>query len=364
MMRRRLLMPCMMLSFSIAIITASLYMTISSAPFPPPRIPNVNDTTKRKFLNQSMENTLFFVPVNSGMLHWADNLICSLRKTTFDTTKIIFWVLDLPAKVVLEGKGYVTYHDPSLFAVSGNENYRGDTKAYKKMMLERPKFFIDILTTGYDILFVDADTIFFQSPLLIRDLEVDGVFSTDNREFYQTHDAFRDVWRRGSRVPPICNGIFWMKSSTNSIKIWQDMLDTFNDHGWWTAIWRSIYFQDDQRGMDMLLNDGRAELVEPLPSGIKPDMLQGRYSQEAELSIRLLDQTAVVNGHLLKNRRSEYEQNLVKLRWGGKDRVAVHLNWDTKQMTKEQGAKEMGFWLLDEEGHCNIRSPEPISAPS
>ncbi|KAL9133151.1 MAG: hypothetical protein Q9175_005672 [Cornicularia normoerica] len=343
-----------MFSFSIAIITASLYIKLSSRPFPPARISDIDENTKRQFSNRSMENTLFFVPVNSGMLHWADNLLCALRHVQFDTTKMIFWALDQPAQVVLQNEGYATYHDPSFFSVSGNENYRGDTKAYKRMMLERPKFFIDILATGYDILFVDADTIFFQSPLLIRDMGADGVFSTDQREFYQTHDAFRDVWRRGSKMPPICNGIFWMKSSPATIKLWHDMLDNFDSHAWWTAVWRLMYFQDDQRGMDMLLNDGRAKLVEPFPSGIKPDMLLDRYSQKAELSIRLLDQTAVVNGHLLKNRRSEYELNLVELRRTGKDRMAVHLNWDTKQMTKEQGAKQLGFWLLDEKGNCNL----------
>ena len=70
------------------------------------------------------------------------------------------------------------------------------------MMKERPKFFINILSAGFNILMLDADTVFWQSPLLLMPQRDDGnsssvdiVFSTDAREFYQTHDAFEDARR-------------------------------------------------------------------------------------------------------------------------------------------------------------------------
>ncbi|KAL2358768.1 nucleotide-diphospho-sugar transferase-domain-containing protein [Cryomyces antarcticus] len=346
-----------LLGLALAITTVAFYVYayLATSPLPSsPRLSNITEDNKRQLVDHSIINTLVIVPVNDGMLSKAENLLCSLRRTSFDTSKILFWALDPDARNTLEEKGHVAYHDPSLFSVSRDTNLQGNTKAYKKMMLERPKFFIDILSTGLDVLMLDADTVFFQSPLLLRDPTVDAVFSTDAREFYQTHDAFKDRDRRGSRIPPVCNGIFWMKASPKTVRLWQDMLDVFGA-GWRTALWRLRAFLDDQRGMDVLLNDGRARLVEPFPDGITRDMVQGRYGDgKCELAVRLLDQTAVVNGHLLKNRKSTYEKNLQSLRREGKDRIAAHLNWNTAEMTKEEGARQLGLWLLDEGGNCRV----------
>lgn len=296
------------------------------------------------------------MPVNTGMLYWADNLLCSLERTDFDAKAILFWTLDAHAQAILKAKGFATYFDASLYSVATNENRNGDTGKYKKMMLERPKFFIDILSAGYDILMIDADTVWFQSPLLLRDESVEAVFSTDAREFYQDHNAFKDVWRRGDKIPPVCAGIFWMKASKKTIRMYQDMLEIFNG-GLRTLLLRIVSFQDDQRGLDYLLNDGRAIMAEPLPDGITSDMVTGRYRDATAemLRVRLLDQTAVVNGHLIRNRPESYSEQLKTLRDKGKDRIVVHLNWDPRQFTKEAGSKEMGLWLLDEEGKCKVK---------
>ncbi|KAK5119398.1 hypothetical protein LTR85_007498 [Meristemomyces frigidus] len=295
------------------------------------------------------------------MLHWAENLLCSLGPTSFDASRIVFWALDEGAQSTLLSKGRATYRDPSLFATSTNENYRGDTRAYRRMMKERPKFFIQILAAGYDILMLDADTIFWQSPLLLlphmedgSNSNVDAIFSTDAREFYETHNAFLDVRRRGSLIPPVCNGIFWMRSSNMTVALWSDMLDVFNAP--WPLGWfRRRWFQDDQRGMDVLLNDGRARLVGPLPHGISREMLPGSQDGRKQmLGVMLLDQTLVVNGHLLKNRLDVYEENVARFRGEGKERVAAHFNWDTTEATKEEGSKEMGMFFLDKKGHCTL----------
>ena len=161
-------------------------------------------------------------------------------------------------------------------------------------------------------------------------------------------------------MPPVCNGIFWMRASEKTVRLWQKMLDVLNG-GWRTSIYRLLAFQDDQRGMDCLLNDGRAKLVGPFPEGISEDMVAGRYSttpgtkmgkHTGELGIRLLDQTSVVNGHLLKNRRDQYEILLEELRARGEDRISVHFNWGTTEMTKLEGARKMGLWFLDDQGKC------------
>jgi len=339
---------------SLILILLSLYVSMSSGPKTTvARISGINNATKSRLASLSVDNTIVIVPVNSGMLMWVENLLCSLAKTSFEATNIVFWTLDPDVQVILSDRGYSTYYDSSLYAVSTNENLHDDTRNFKKMMKERPKFFIDILSTGLDILFLDADTVFFQSPLKLPDPTVDAVFSSDSREFFNTEnkDPFRDVWRRGSRFPPVCNGIFWMKSNERTIKIWRDILDVF-EAGLYLAVYRALSFKDDQRGMDVLLNDGRARLAGPLPDGITEDMLQGRYSSSPELDVRLLDQTSVVSGHLLKNRGEQYEMNLARLIEKGEGRISVHFNWDPKELVKEEGARQMGLWFLTDEGRC------------
>lgn len=336
------------------LIALSLYVSSSSGPRAKfAHISGVDNATKGRLVHQSIDNTIVIVPVNTGMLMWVDNLLCSLSKTSFDATNIVFWTLDPDVQVILNSRGYFTYYDASLYAVSSNENLHDDTRYFKKMMRERPKFFIDILSAGLDILFLDADTVFFQSPLKIPDSAVDAVFSSDNREFFNAEgkDPFQDVWRRGDRFPPVCNGIFWMKSNDRTIQLWHDILDVF-EAGFYLAIYRALSFQDDQRGMDVLLNDGRARLVGPLPDGIDTTMLEGKYSSFPNLNVRLLDQTSVVSGHLIKNRKSQYDKNLARMIEEGEERIAVHFNWDPKELTKQEGAKQMGLWFLTEEGRC------------
>ncbi len=342
------------LSASFILITLSLYLSLSSWPEElNPRIPKVDSNTKVKFAENAIENTLVVVPVNLAHIFWVDNLLCSLAQTSFDASKIVFWALDTEAQKLLDGRNFTTYHDPSLVSITTNENLHEDTRDFKRMMAERPKFFIEMRSTGFDLLFLDADTIFFDDPLSIRDPNVDIVFSSDNREFFNKpgKDPFKDVWRKGSRIPPVCNGIFWMKSSANTIKIWQDMLNMF-ESGPRLALYRFFVFKDDQRGMDVLLNDGRAKLVEPLPRGITTDMLVGRFEANAMLDLRLLDQTEVVSGHLIRNRKDLYNDNLKDLRAEGGKQLAIHFNWNPKDQTKESGVREMGLWQLTDEGKC------------
>jgi len=324
------------------------------------RVSNIQTTDLHVFSSHAINNTVVVVPVNGGMLHWAANLVCSLRQTSFNTSNIVFWCLDEDAENALSKRGFATYRDTSLFSVSGNENIHGSTSNYARMMKERPKFYLDLLHTGLDMMMLDADTVWYQSPMQILPgredrSNVDIVYSTDARNFYQAKDAFRDWNRRGPYIPPVCNGVFWMRSSSKTIKIWSEMMAVFEASWWQKPLWTYLWFQDDQRGMDVLLNDGRARLVEPFPGGITSDMVQGRFKNSADLNVVLLDQTQVVNGQLLKTQQIRYNSNLAELRRVGKDRIAAHFNWSTKSKgTKEAGAKELNMYYLDEEGRCGL----------
>ena len=314
----------------------------------PRRTRGIPVTQRHVFANHAVGSTVVVVPVNTGMLHFADNLRCSLSNTTFNPSQIIYWALDKGAEAALQERGLATYFDPSLWSVSGNENAHGDTEAYKKMMRQRPQFYIDVLSAGYDILMIDADFVFWQSPLLMVDENVDVVYSTDAREFYATANAFKDPRRKGSLIPPICNGLFWMKSKPATMALWARMLDVFEGESLEMKFLRKTGFSDDQRGMDVMLNDGRAKIVPPYPSGLAAETIP---KSQGNLTVRLLDQTQYVNGQLLMFREEEYARNLKK---NGGNRVAAHMNWDTRKVTKDEGARKKGIFYLTQDGKCTI----------
>ncbi|KZZ88356.1 hypothetical protein AAL_08119 [Moelleriella libera RCEF 2490] len=304
------------------------------------------------FARHAINNTVVIVPVNTGMLQFAENLLCSLEAISFDTSDLVFWALDEGAKRALDSKNRTTYYDSRLWSVSSDENKHGNTGDYRRMMKERPWFFIDLLSAGYDMLMLDADIVFWRSPLLLvpnKNEKVDIVYSTDARDFYTEHNAFDDARRRGDLFPPICNGLFWMRSSKDNIGLWSHMLDVFESTDPETQNFRDNVFMDDQRGMDVMLNDkGRAKIVEPYPEGITQDMLPAE-NNNATLNVRLLDQTEVANGQLVMFHEKKYLKKLAKLRATGKERIAVHMNWDTGAVTKEDGAKQKNIWYWDGE---------------
>lgn len=317
----------------------------------------LSTTDIQTFANHAINNTVIIVPVNTGMLDLAENLLCSLSSISFNTSAIVFWALDDGARTILHDRGYATYRDASLFSASGNENAHGVTSAYRKMMLQRPIFFRDLLASGFDMLMLDADIVFWQSPLTIVPDDADRntadmVYSTDAREFYTDHDPFQDTGRRGSLVPPICNGMFWMKSTNETISLWSEMLAVFEAPWWKMGLYRHFWFQDDQRGVDVLLNDGRAKLVAPWPRGITQDMVPNRHDRNTRLNVRLLDQTKVANGQLFMFREDAYEENLKQLRAKGEDRISVHMNWNTHVISKAEGARKRGIYYSDRSGNC------------
>lgn len=135
------------------------------------------------------------------------------------------------------------------------------------------------------------------------------------------------------------------------------MLDVFADPIW--RVFRNKFFEfgDDRRGMDMLLNDGRASSGGAVPvryyDGHDSFLNYDGYDRRpgwGGLDVRLLDQTEVVSGHLLLDRSDEYKRGLQQLEDKKRKRIAVHFNWDTTRVSKEDGAKQMGFWFLDNEG--------------
>lgn len=322
----------------------------------PLELVNIYDSLRQYAIN----NTVTIIPVNERMLHFAQNMLCSLRKIDFDPAQLVFWTLDDSVGATLEAQGLNTFHDPELFGASNFEGISYVSPEFKHMMLERPKFFHSFLSTGLDLLFLDTDIIFYDDPLKILDRNVDLAIGSDGREFFGPLGSKGDPWKdpsaAGEYFPPVCAGTFWMKSTKHTIKLFQIMMDVFEGDPS-VAYLHDKGLTDDQRGFDVLLNDGRAALVEPLPDGITKEMITttlGERNNEdsAKLKVRILDQAWVASGHLFRNQHEDYRERLEKLEGKGLQKLAIHLNWNIAVIGKVEGAKEMGIWQLEDDGTC------------
>ena len=314
--------------------------------------PSETGNTYESLRQYAINNTVIIVPVNKGMLIFAENMICSLKKINFSPKEVVFWTLDEEVGRPLRSWGLNTFHDPSLFGVSEYVGFDYTSPQFGRMMTERPKFFINVLSVGLDLLFLDADIIFYDDPFTIVDQSVDLTIGSDSRDFFgPDKNPFQDPRGKGDFMPPVCAGTFWMKSNEKTITLFQIMILVFKDDPS-VAYLRDKGFSDDQRGLDVLLNDGRANLVEPLPEGITMDMLDDKHSDKAELKVRILDQARVASGHLFLNEHDEYEEHLATLERKGGKKLAIHLNWNTVFKPKIEGAKEMNIWQLTDDGKC------------
>ena len=319
----------------------------SSTKWGPPESTNMYENLKKHAVN----NTVMVVPVNKGMLQYAKNMVCSLRKINFDVQNMVFWTLDDEASEILRTLGLNTFHDPSMYGVADFVGVDGRDH-FEHMMTERPKFFINVLSAGLDILFLDADIVFFDDPLAMRDPSVDLVIGSDGRDFFgPEHNPFEDQDSKGDAVPPVCAGSFWMKSSEHTIALWEVMKLVFqNDPS--VKHLRGAGVSDDQHGFDVLLNQGRAKLVEPFPEGITADMMEGKNLDDAELRVKMMDQAFFPSGHLYLEVHEDYQRYLATLEEKGGKNMAIHFNWNGGSSTKIDGAKRMGLWYLDDDEQC------------
>ena len=103
--------------------------------------------------------------------------------------------------------------------------------------------------------------------------------------------------------------------------------------------------------MNTILNDGRAQLVAPLPSGIEQHMLPSDQTDHT-LNIQLLDQTQVSTGHLLSDHLPSYRKHLHALRAEGKDRIAAHFGRKAWRDNALDTIDDLELHRLEADGSC------------
>ena len=111
-------------------------------------------------------NTLVVMFSNHGQSELIINFCCSARARNLDISGILVFATDLETKELLEGLGLTVFYDEHNFGElpSKASAFYGD-KIFDDMMMGKIICLQLSIMLGYDILFQDADVVWFKDPL-------------------------------------------------------------------------------------------------------------------------------------------------------------------------------------------------------
>jgi hypothetical protein len=334
------------------------------------RLPNhllqSSDAMFRVLQRRAINGSVMVVQVR-GMMTISQNMLCSLARIDEELVKsVIFWAYDHKTylelletkhrweKLSMEEGKHRSYHqfdvifDPDATPFPSFSHPWVDHKDI--MMRDRPRFFLKLLRAGYHFLFVDADIVFLRSPwpsVVERAWTLDAHLSiqTDARRWYADS---RDPYELGPRVPKICAGFFFARSTLPTVRLYELLAEEVK-----------LPDGNDQWSLDLLLNGPRMEvqLVEPLPHGLPPKR-NNTQEQPGALRLRLLDQQAFTNGVLYNtpmiedhtNMKTSFYHQLVhgNADIADRDRLPVlfHANFPAG-FEKQTELKSLDLWFMD-----------------
>lgn len=328
---------------------------------------DVGDAEERAafFRQYSVRGTVMVVGVNEPLVPMVNNMLCSWR--AFDTgtsfPSLIVWAMHENALQPITqlrdrlGGNFGIYSTEQYNITAADDVLALGSENYYRAMKERGIVWLRLLQTGLNLLFADADFVFFRDPIAevtskggyghVRRLEdwpaeIDVVVSTDGRDFEEG-----PILRRGSGqwvgwAVDLCAGFWWMRSNARTISLMNKMIQLMAEND----------YLNDQHVLNMALEDRAGWVVaEPpfLPS--KPENDETGEANRADgIALRVLDQVRYVSGWVYMRHRQKYEEQLQRGTLTHRRQSAVHMNyWD---WDKTEVLKQVGLWFVDDNGTC------------
>jgi len=165
-----------------------------------------------------------------------------------------------------------------------------NTKNFANIVSERPRFILDHLSKGFNVLYVDADTVWLSSP-----------FQHFNGKF--------DMWIQLDLVA-YCTGFMAIKSNMRTISLFKQWRDSLS-----------------------MPNRKQTNVNQPVFNHVA-----ATFIRSMNLTIKSLDPKLFPDGHRYFDVYNSEQR---------KDVVAVHNNFITGYKNKLRRFKRYGLWLLD-----------------
>jgi len=295
----------------------------------------------------AINKTVIIVPANSAFIRQALNFNCRMR--SLGVTNVLFWSLDRASHEILQAYNIVSYYNPTYFSVSGHELYHSVT--YLKMMHQRPRFWRNVMRTGYNMLFMDADIAVIKDPMsaIVGDADLEGQVD----EFWLGWNLMEE------RCPRMCAGAFYLKANEKSVAMLDYMERLLSQ------IDREVCEKPDVTDVDGN-RDAICEDQEALNDFVKNRMVARLVNrnvtdtftfegEDPRLTVRFVSPFDYLSGHVLS--LATYVFNSTNLQFHDDagtpyqnfTPTVVHMNGHRQ---KEEDMKKFGWWWLNEDLTC------------
>lgn len=294
----------------------------------------------------AINNTVIILSTNLGFFNMTLNVLCRLED--LGATNVLTWALDEGSANALRQRRLTYYYDTATFSVSNYTSYFDFD--YIRMMIERPSVWWRLLATGYDLIFIDSDVVLFENPM--------GLFPRVGDIEGQIDAKFWLEAERQDRIPDMCAGAFWLRSSPTTLRFLDQMKGAIEKH---TVRERF----DDQYALNSIIRDPNLAVI----TNRGPQREKGGELSEEDaggrLRVHFVEPTRIMGGRLEKFSSREVDgQDYYNVTFVFKDREGAsrrvrpglfHLNGRGLEYIKLKMLKKSGWWEVQEDGYCRTK---------
>ena len=187
-------------------------------------------STLRKILEKiSKQNTVVVITCNHGQSELLMNFACSARARGFDLHNVLIFPTDSETKELSEGMGLTTFYDEKLMAsIPKKEASAYGDSVFTSVMFAKVLCVQLVNELGYDVLFQDADVVWYKNPL--------DYFHDKSLTPFDIY--FQDDGSRAERYAPYSanSGFYFVRSNAKTRHFFRhflyssDLIDAWSSH--------------------------------------------------------------------------------------------------------------------------------------
>lgn len=200
--------------------------------------------------NVLQRKTAVVMVANEGVMDLVMNLLCSCRAADIDTSNYVIYVGSESDVVILENMGVHAIYNPILGSIPKSAAFNYGDAVFTRMMWLKVTSVYVAAAAGYNVLFQDADLVWFKDPIpYMRDLEI---FNDPNDP---TDMIFMDDGGRTPRFTPffVNSGFYFQRYNERTLYLMELMLKSVSEiattHSHQATLIRHLVEAHDMLGM-------------------------------------------------------------------------------------------------------------------
>ena len=271
----------------------------------------------------SKQNTVVVLTCNQGQSELLMNFACSAHARGFDLSNLLVFPTDIETDELAKRMGLTTFYEEKLMAsIPKKEAASYGDSVFTNVMFAKVLCVQLVNELGYDLLFQDADVVWYKNPL--------GYFH--DKSLPQFDMYFQDDGSRAERYAPYSanSGFYFVRSNDKTKHFFRqfiyssDLIDTWNSH---------------QQVMIALL---------------------GEHSSVFGLNVKIFSkELEEFPGGVQFHRWKDAMKKLMK---GESNAYIFHMSWTQNKDDKVEFFQQMGEWYLKDTCRGNARNiPHDVS---